>query len=100
MRSLLIYEANCRDLQSDEIEWEIRENNNLRRIAIELFHKKDEANKSFIKILAKHVYPKLKNLTSAELTLWDYYIPETLTALNDKLTNLSLQIEGTNFDFL
>ena len=40
------------------------------------------------------------NLTSAELTLWDFYLPETLSNINDSLTTLSLQIEGSNFDFL
>lgn len=52
MRSLLIYEANCNEVQSEEVVWEVRENKNLRKIAIELFHKKDEANKSFIRALA------------------------------------------------
>jgi hypothetical protein len=68
----------------------VRENNNLRRIAIEFFNKKDEANKSFIRALAQHVYPKLINLTSAEITLWDFYLPETHKNINDKLTSLSL----------
>jgi hypothetical protein len=100
MRVLLIYEANCNKVHSEEIVWEVRENMNLRRFAIELFNKKDEANKSFIRALAQHVYPKLMNLTNAEITLWDFYLPETLNNINDKLTSLSLQIEGSNFDFL
>jgi hypothetical protein len=52
MRELLIYEANCNKVQSDETVWEVRENNNIRRIAIEFYNKKDEANKSFIRALA------------------------------------------------
>ena len=60
----------------------MKENDSIRKIAIELYNKKDEANKSLIKALAKHVYPKLINLTSAELTLWDFYLPETLSNIN------------------
>lgn len=83
MRELLIYEANCNKLYSDETVWQVRENMNIRRIAIEFYNKKDEANKRFVRALAQHVYPKLINLTSAELTLWDFYIPETLNNIND-----------------
>ena len=83
MRELFIYEANCNKVQSDETVWEVRENNNIRRIAIEFYNKKDEANKSFIRALAQHVYPKLMNLASAELTLWDFYLAETLNNIND-----------------
>jgi hypothetical protein len=72
--------------------WEVRENRNLRRIAIEFYNKKDEANKSFLRVLAQYVYPKLLSLTSAELTLWDCYLPETLNNMNDLLKTLSLQI--------
>jgi hypothetical protein len=46
------------------------------------------------------MYPKLMNLTNAEITLWDFYLPETLNNINENLTSLSLQIEGSNFDFL
>lgn len=96
----MIYEGHCSKVVSEETKLEVRENINIRRIAIELYSKKDEANKSFIKALAQQVYPKLKNLSSAELTLWDCYLQETLININESLTTLSLQIEGSNFDFL
>ncbi len=57
MRELMIYEAHCSEVVSEESKLEVRENINIRRIAIELYSKKDEANKSFIKALAQHVYP-------------------------------------------
>jgi hypothetical protein len=83
MRELLIYEAHCNKVLSDESYFEVRENKCIRRIAVELYSKKDEANKSLIKALALHVYPNLINLTSAELTLWDCFLPETLSNIND-----------------
>jgi hypothetical protein len=100
MKELMIYEGHCSKVVSEETKLEVRENIYIRKIAIELYSKKDEANKSFIKALAQQVYPKLKNLSSAELTLWDCYLPETLININESLTTLSLQIEGSNFDFL
>ncbi len=57
MRELMIYEGHCSKVVSEETKFEVRENMNIRRIAIELYSKKDEANKSFIKALTQHVYP-------------------------------------------
>lgn len=57
MRELMIYEAHCSKVVSEETKLEVRENMNIRRVAIEMYSKKDEANKSFIKALAQHVYP-------------------------------------------
>lgn len=56
----------------------MNENSNLRKIAVELYNKKDEANKSFVQMMAQHVYHKLTKLSSAALSLWNFYIPETL----------------------
>ena len=55
---------------------------------------------STITNLALHIYPKLKNLVNAELSLFKYKIPETLKALNEKIESLTIHVEGENMNFL
>ncbi len=96
-----MHEVYCTDEVLNKIDYaEMEDNYNLRKIAIQLSKKKRINKIGTIRYLAEHIYPKLKNLVNAEISLFEYYIPLTLKALNKKMEFLTIHVEGENMDFI
>lgn len=66
-----MHEVYCTDGVLNKIDYaEMEDNYNLRKIAIQLY--KQKRSDKFVTIinLAEHIYPKLKNLVNADISLF------------------------------